>query len=168
MDESDRTSIHEVMEQQTVSIAKAGITTTLNARTSVLAAAYPVFGRYNQSKSAVENMRLPAALLSRFDLKFLLLDHPDKNQVLLLAKYVLELHKHGQKDGNKNKMSNNAHNLFDSKLLRAYIRHAKSFDPKVSRSVMEKMVTRYVEMRRLDAEEAADEKRGRKSLVNRE
>ena len=71
----------QVMEQQTVSIAKAGITTTLNTRTTLLAAANPAWGRYDTRRSPAENIALPAALLSRFDLMWLILDKVDAEQV---------------------------------------------------------------------------------------
>lgn len=93
MDERDRTNIHEVMEQQTVSIAKAGITTSLNARTSILAAANPLYGRYNQKLKPHENINLPAALLSRFDLLFLLLDQVNELTDQALARHVVSVHK---------------------------------------------------------------------------
>jgi len=93
MDENDRTSIHEVMEQQTISIAKAGITTSLNARAAVLAAANPLYGRYNKRRSIAENVDLPNSLLSRFDLLFLILDKHDMESDLALAKHVLHVHK---------------------------------------------------------------------------
>ena len=92
MEEADRTAIHEVMEQQTISISKAGISTTLNARTSILAAANPLYGRYNPKVSPVENINLPAALLSRFDLLFLILDKPSRDEDERLAQHVTHVH----------------------------------------------------------------------------
>jgi DNA replication licensing factor MCM7 len=92
MDDSDRTAIHEVMEQQTISISKAGITTTLNARTSILAAANPLYGRYNPKVSPVENINLPAALLSRFDILFLILDTPSVEEDTRLASHITHVH----------------------------------------------------------------------------
>ncbi|CAN1292782.1 DNA replication licensing factor MCM7 [Linum perenne] len=92
MDESDRTAIHEVMEQQTVSIAKAGITTSLNARTAVLAAANPAWGRYDMRRSPAENINLPPALLSRFDLLWLILDRADMDADLEMARHVVYVH----------------------------------------------------------------------------
>ena len=95
MEETDRTAIHEVMEQQTISISKAGITTTLNARTCILAAANPLHGRYNTRRSPNENINLPYALLSRFDILFLLLDRPNADEDGQLASHVLNVHRTG-------------------------------------------------------------------------
>jgi DNA replication licensing factor MCM6 len=74
MDATDQVAIHEAMEQQTISITKAGIQATLNARTSILAAANPVFGRYDRTKPLKANIVISAAIMSRFDLFFVILD----------------------------------------------------------------------------------------------
>ena len=92
MDEYDRTAIHEVMEQQTVSIAKAGIVCSLNARTALLAAANPKESRYNPKRSIIYNIMLPPPLLSRFDLIFILLDQTTETQDQRLAKHILGLY----------------------------------------------------------------------------
>ncbi|KAL7567440.1 hypothetical protein ACA910_021400 [Epithemia clementina (nom. ined.)] len=92
MDEADRTAIHEVMEQQQVSIAKAGIVATLNARAAVLAAANPLYSRYNRHKSLSENVALPNSLLSRFDLLFLILDVANVDRDMALARHVTLVH----------------------------------------------------------------------------
>ena len=89
MSDSTRSVLHEVMEQQTISIAKAGIICTLNARTSVLASANPVESRYNPNLSVVQNLRLPPSLLSRFDLIYLILDKPSAEADRRLAKHLV-------------------------------------------------------------------------------
>ncbi|CAN0468863.1 unnamed protein product [Ectocarpus sp. 12 AP-2014] len=90
--ESDRVAIHEAMEQQTISVAKAGITTILNSRTSVLAAANPIYGRYDDLKSAAENIDLMTTILSRFDLIFIVRDIRDEERDRSIAKHVMSVH----------------------------------------------------------------------------
>ncbi|GKV53010.1 hypothetical protein SLEP1_g59560 [Rubroshorea leprosula] len=80
------------MRQQIVSIAKAGITTSLNARTAILAAANPAWGRYDLRRTAAENIHLPPALLSRFDLLWLILDRADMDGDLEMARHVVYVH----------------------------------------------------------------------------
>jgi len=92
MRESDRVAIHEAMEQQTISIAKAGITTILNSRASVLAAANPVFGRYDDMRSASENIDLMSTILSRFDMIFIVRDIQDDVRDRMMAAHVVKVH----------------------------------------------------------------------------
>lgn len=89
---ADRVAIHEAMEQQTISIAKAGITTVLNSRSSVLAAANPVFGRYDELKSASENIDLMTTILSRFDVIFLVRDVRDEELDKMICHHVMGVH----------------------------------------------------------------------------
>jgi DNA replication licensing factor MCM5 len=91
----DRVAIHEAMEQQTISIAKAGITTVLNSRSAVLAAANPVFGRYDDFKSASENIDLMTTILSRFDMIFLVRDIREEERDLMICKHVMGVHIRG-------------------------------------------------------------------------
>ncbi|RAH74412.1 DNA replication licensing factor MCM7 [Aspergillus aculeatinus CBS 121060] len=143
MDDSDRTAIHEVMEQQTISISKAGITTTLNARTSILAAANPLYGRYNPRVSPVENINLPAALLSRFDVMFLILDTPSPDADEELANHVTYVHMH-----NRHPETEDAGVMFTPHEVRQYIAKARTYRPVVPSSVSDYMVGAYVRMRK--------------------
>lgn len=91
MKEDDRVAIHEAMEQQTISIAKAGITTTLNTRCSVLAAANSIFGRWDEIKGE-ENIDFMPTILSRFDMIFIVKDEHEQNKDVTLAKHVMNIH----------------------------------------------------------------------------
>ncbi|KAG7193585.1 DNA replication licensing factor MCM7 [Scheffersomyces spartinae] len=141
MDESDRTAIHEVMEQQTISISKAGITTSLNARTSILAAANPLYGRYNPKLSPHENINLPAALLSRFDIMFLLLDIPTIEGDQQLAEHVAFVHMTGRQPD---------HNFspLEVSTIRQVVSMAKEFRPVVPKEIGEYVVSEYIKMRK--------------------
>lgn len=96
MRDEDRVAIHEAMEQQTISIAKAGITTILNARTSVLAAANPIFGRYDDMKTPGENIDFQTTILSRFDMIFIVKDGHDRAKDERMAKHVMGIHMGGR------------------------------------------------------------------------
>ncbi|KAH3679183.1 hypothetical protein WICMUC_001194 [Wickerhamomyces mucosus] len=140
MDESDRTAIHEVMEQQTISISKAGINTTLNARASILAAANPIYGRFDTKRSALENINLPAALLSRFDILFLILDSPSQDNDERLAQHVAYVHMH-------NKHPAMDFEPLDANTIREYITKAKTYRPVVPQDVADYVVSSYIRLR---------------------
>ncbi|ORD96868.1 MCM5 [Hepatospora eriocheir] len=136
----DQVAIHEAMEQQTISIAKAGITTVLNTRTSILAAANPSFGRYDDYKGLSENVDFSSTILSRFDCVFILKDKSDKNDKTL-AEHVLDLNINSNK-----KLKDD--NIIDIDTLRNYIEYAKSrCRPTLSESALQKLSAFYVSVR---------------------
>ncbi|KAK9165391.1 hypothetical protein Scep_000582 [Stephania cephalantha] len=141
MSESARSMLHEVMEQQTVSIAKAGIIASLNARTSVLACANPSGSRYNPRLSVIDNIHLPPTLLSRFDLIYLILDKADEHTDRRLAKHIVALHFENPESI--------LQDVLDLPTLTAYVSYArKNIHPRLSDEAAEELTRGYVEMRR--------------------
>ncbi|RWS03746.1 DNA replication licensing factor mcm4-like protein [Dinothrombium tinctorium] len=141
MSDSTRSVLHEVMEQQTMSIAKAGIVCQLNARTSVLAAANPVESQWNKNKTIIENIQLPHTLLSRFDLIFLLLDPQNESYDRRLAKHLVSLYYRSREEEEEE--------MVDMGLLKDYIAYARSFiHPRLSEAAAQRLIHDYVEMRK--------------------
>ena len=139
MRNTDRVAIHEAMEQQTISIAKAGITAVLNTRTAVLAAANPVMGRFDDLKSARDNIDFQTTILSRFDLIFVLKDVRNEERDSRTVEHVMKVHKTAD-DINTNQPSINE--------LKAYIEYArKKCHPVISEGAMSLLKNEYVRMR---------------------
>lgn len=111
IDDDTKAGIHEVMEQQTVSIAKAGIFTSLQARTSILAATNPIFGKYKARLRPHINIGMSPALLSRFDFIFRLVDLPDQQRDLEIARHVLTVHKTLRPPNSGRKNTNDCYTL---------------------------------------------------------
>ncbi|ODV70280.1 MCM-domain-containing protein [Hyphopichia burtonii NRRL Y-1933] len=143
MDIGDQVAIHEAMEQQTISIAKAGIHATLNARTSILAAANPIGGRYNRKLGLRANLSMTAPIMSRFDLFFVILDDCNERIDTQLASHIVDLHM----------LRDNAIDPpFSAEQLTRYIRYAKTFKPRMNKEARDFLVSRYKELRSDDAQ----------------
>lgn len=143
MDVSDQVAIHEAMEQQTISIAKAGIHATLNARTSILAAANPIGGRYNRKLSLRGNLNMTAPIMSRFDLFFVILDDCNEKIDTELASHIVNLHM---------KRDDAIQPPFTSQQLRRYIKYAKTFKPVLTKEARKFLVDKYKILRNDDAQ----------------
>ncbi|KAK4191732.1 putative DNA replication licensing factor [Podospora australis] len=155
MNDSTRSVLHEVMEQQTVSVAKAGIITTLNARTSILASANPIGSRYNPDLSVPQNIDLPPTLLSRFDLVYLILDRPDEKNDQRLARHLLSMYLE-----DKPESARSENDILPIEFLTSYISYARAkCQPTISPEAGRELVDAYVEMRKLGQDVRAAEKR---------
>ncbi|PSR90617.1 MCM2/3/5 family-domain-containing protein [Coniella lustricola] len=143
MDIADQVAIHEAMEQQTISIAKAGIQATLNARTSILAAANPVGGRYNRKTTLRANINMSAPIMSRFDLFFVILDECNEQVDRHLAEHIVGIHQ--LRDAA-------IEPEFSTEQLQRYIRFARTFNPEFTDEAKEILVERYRELRADDSQ----------------
>ena len=139
----DQVAIHEAMEQQTISIAKAGIHATLNAQTSVLAAANPINGRYDKSKPLRANLNLSAPIMSRFDLFFVIVDDCNAEADARIAEHIFSVHREIQ--------SPHIGEYFTPEQLRRYIKYAKRGTPKITKEAMKELVHSYVNLREEDS-----------------
>ncbi|KAK8205901.1 MCM2/3/5 family-domain-containing protein [Phyllosticta capitalensis] len=154
MNDSTRSVLHEVMEQQTVSVAKAGIITTLNARTSILASANPINSKYNPNLPVPQNIDLPPTLLSRFDLVYLVLDRIDEQTDRRLARHLVGMY---LEDTPENA---NANEILPVEFLTAYISYARAnIQPRLTQGAADELTNAYVEMRKLGEDVRAAERR---------
>lgn len=154
MSDATRSVLHEVMEQQTVSVAKAGIITTLNARTSILASANPIGSKYNPNLPVPQNIDLPPTLLSRFDLVYLVLDKIDETADRRLAKHLVGMYLE-----DRTQTAAEGYTI-PIELLTSYISYARNeIKPDLTEEASEELVRAYVEMRKLGEDVRAAERR---------
>ncbi|KAM3066320.1 MCM DNA helicase complex subunit [Clarireedia jacksonii] len=155
MSDATRSVLHEVMEQQTVSIAKAGIITTLNARTSILASANPIGSKYNPNLPVPQNIDLPPTLLSRFDLVYLILDRVDEANDRRLARHLLSMYL-----DDKPQSASGGMEILPIEFLTAYISYARAhIQPRISAAAATELVSSYVAMRKLGEDVRSAERR---------
>jgi len=137
MNPEDRSSMHEAMEQQTVTISKANVQATLRAESSVLAAGNPKLGRFDPYQPIAQQIDLPPTLLNRFDLIFTLRDLPDAKTDRAIANHVLQEHKEGSKE-----------QMIDKELLRKYVAYSKQkINPKLTDTAIKAIEDFYVDLR---------------------
>ena len=169
MNDQDRSAIHESLEQGTISVAKAGITATLQSRCAVLGAANPKYGRFDANRNIAEQIDLPPALLSRFDAIFTMTDRPEAEQDRKVAAHILKAHRRGelrlQEEPNKIASIDSAEIMRDSsglvpamerEFLRKYVAYSKRIIPVMSDEAVRTLQGYYVSIRKLgEGEEAS-------------
>ena len=138
MDAKDQTAIHEAMEQQTISIAKAGIHATLNARTSILAAANPQHGRYDRGKSLRWNVNITAPIMSRFDLFFVIYDEKNDDEDHMIAQHIVNMHR---------LIDDRSHLSYSKEKLQNYIKVCRQMRPQFMKESAEILKEEYKKMR---------------------
>ncbi|XP_066985351.1 zygotic DNA replication licensing factor mcm6 [Macrobrachium rosenbergii] len=146
MDVRDQVAIHEAMEQQTISITKAGVKATLNARTSILAAANPIGGRYDRTKSLRQNIAMTAPIMSRFDLFFILVDECNEVTDYAIARRIVDLHSRNEESIDR---------TYALEEIQRYIMFARQFKPKLNKEASEYLVEQYRNLRQRDSSGAA-------------
>ena len=131
------------MEQQTCSVAKGGIVATLNARTSILSAPNPLYGKYDPFKNITENVNLPIPLLTRFDIIYVVRDIPEKEKDNRIASHILELHREA---------GHAAHPAIDIDLFCKYLAFSKQIEPRLTVEAIDIIRNYYMKMRNVDSE----------------
>jgi len=153
MDVKDQVAIHEAMEQQTISIAKAGIHATLNARASILAAANPIFGRYDRSRSLRFNVNISPPIMSRFDIFFVVFDEKNDDHDFQIAQHIVNMHRLKETAFNPD---------FKMEEIQTYIKFCRTLNPKFTKESAEILKNEYKAMRQ---RERADQKQAYKVTV---
>ncbi|KAN0018811.1 hypothetical protein ACTFIU_008744 [Dictyostelium citrinum] len=141
MEPSDQVAIHEAMEQQTITIAKAGIHASLNARTSILAAANPIGGRYDSNKTLKQNLNIGGPLMSRFDLFFVVLDECNQESDYRIAEHIVLTHQKREKAFNA---------PFSATEIKNYIKYSKFICPTIPDESIDLLIQHYVRLRQMD------------------